>query len=301
MNTFKIQSEAWMRHLWWLTRRDVIMALTSWLIWAKVSANSLPHQYPHSIREIEKRDSWFTYTRQVSRGTNQLWAHPIASLSKLVSIYTIYERLAELTMDPAKWTAQLIEEDKNQSTKNGESNKDIPIWTYNIQDLIKLSLIKSTNEAIESLWRSLFGGSRQQFLVAMNQTAKKLGMTQSRFDSPSWLSENNISTLSDLETLVLAILNSPYPIGSITSIREFTIPRLAVSIKSSNGLFMDQLPPGVKVVLTKTGYIEESWLCVITVVKLPNNKIYSIILLGTRDHIERRSLVLNSIRNLMSQ
>ena len=70
-------------------------------------------------------------------------------------------------------------------------------------DLLKLALMASENRAARVLGRNYPGGM-PAFVRTMNIKAKALGMTQSRFDDPSGLSSNNVSTARDLVKLMNA-------------------------------------------------------------------------------------------------
>jgi D-alanyl-D-alanine endopeptidase (penicillin-binding protein 7) len=81
-------------------------------------------------------------------------------------------------------------------------------------DLLKLALMASENRAAKTLARNYPGGT-PAFVRTMNAKAKALGMTRTKFDDPSGLSSNNVSSARDLARLVTAASRD-------TRIREFS-------------------------------------------------------------------------------
>jgi D-alanyl-D-alanine endopeptidase (penicillin-binding protein 7) len=81
-------------------------------------------------------------------------------------------------------------------------------------DLLKLALMASENRAAKTLARNYPGGT-PAFVRTMNAKAKALGMTKTRFDDPSGLSSNNVSSPRDLAKLITAASRD-------TRIREFS-------------------------------------------------------------------------------
>jgi len=81
-------------------------------------------------------------------------------------------------------------------------------------DLLKLALMASENRAARVLGRNYPGGM-SAFVRTMNAKARALGMTRTRFDDPSGLSSNNVSSPRDLAKLITAASRD-------TRIREFS-------------------------------------------------------------------------------
>jgi D-alanyl-D-alanine endopeptidase (penicillin-binding protein 7) len=85
----------------------------------------------------------------------------------------------------------------------------IPVGTkLSRADLLKLALMASENRASHTLARNYPGG-QPAFIRAMNAKAKSLGMTQTKFEDPSGLSNNNVSSARDLAKLVTAASRDP--------------------------------------------------------------------------------------------
>jgi D-alanyl-D-alanine endopeptidase (penicillin-binding protein 7) len=130
----------------------------------------------------------------------------------------------------------------------------------------------------------------------MNTKAKGIGMIHSKFDSPSWLSQNNVSTPTDLEKLIIAILNSQYPIWRKTENESVKIRWVKWwQVTSANGNTIRKLESqDHEILLTKTWYIRPSWRCEITVIKNPQWKIYSMLLLKAASDGRRKKFTWNT-------
>ncbi len=69
--------------------------------------------------------------------------------------------------------------------------------TLSRDEMLRLALMSSENRAASSLARHYPGGNLA-FVAAMNAKAAELGMTRTRFEDPTGLSPNNVSTANDL-------------------------------------------------------------------------------------------------------
>jgi len=125
-------------------------------------------------------------------------------------------------------------------------------------DLLKLALMASENRAARVLGRNYPGGM-SAFVRTMNAKAKALGMTQSRFDDPSGLSNNNVSSARDLAKLLNAVTRD-------TRIREFsTLPSLEVRVGRSAFVYRNtNLLIGKadwNILVQKTGFTNDAGEC----------------------------------------
>ena len=75
-------------------------------------------------------------------------------------------------------------------------------------EMLRLALMSSENRAASALARHYPGGA-DAFVAAMNEKARSLGMTRTRFDDATGLSPKNVSTASDLALLVSAAARVP--------------------------------------------------------------------------------------------
>ena len=127
-------------------------------------------------------------------------------------------------------------------------------------DLLKLALMASENRAAKTLARNYPGGT-PAFVRTMNAKAKALGMTRTKFDDPSGLSSNNVSSARDLAKLVSAASRD-------TRIREFsTLPshevragRNVLTYRNTNLLVGK---PDWDILVQKTGFTNDAGECLV--------------------------------------
>ena len=68
-------------------------------------------------------------------------------------------------------------------------------------EMLRLALMASENRAASALARHYPGG-KTAFVAAMNAKAAVLGMTRTKYEDPTGLSPNNVSTANDLARIV---------------------------------------------------------------------------------------------------
>jgi D-alanyl-D-alanine endopeptidase (penicillin-binding protein 7) len=126
---------------------------------------------------------------------------PIASITKLMT--------ALVVIDGQQPLDDVIEITKDDRWTGKGAFSHIPVGTKLCRaDLLKLALMASENRASHTLARTYPGG-QPAFIRAMNAKAKSLGMAQTKFEDPSGLSNNNVSSARDLAKLVTAASRVP--------------------------------------------------------------------------------------------
>ncbi|MFA6416258.1 MAG: L,D-transpeptidase family protein [Candidatus Paceibacterota bacterium] len=111
---------------------------------------------------------------------------PIASITKLMTALVSLETLNQTESTTIK------KESYKTYSKTGRLYLNEKI---SIGDLIYPLLLESSNMSAEAIAQA---HNRVSFIAQMNEKAKAIGMANTSFDDPSGLSENNISTASDL-------------------------------------------------------------------------------------------------------
>src|ERR1700682_5562129 len=175
---------------------------------------------------------------------------PIASITKIMTAMVVLD--AKLPRDEA---IEITSED-NDPVKTSSSR--LPIGShFRRDDLMRLALMASDNRAASALGRN-FPGGITAFVDAMNEKAKSLGATQTRYVDSSGLSPNNISTPADLGKIVAAA-------SSYETIRDYSttgavhvqLPdsKRKLSFVNTNALVRNS---DWKIGLSKTGYISEA-------------------------------------------
>ena len=128
---------------------------------------------------------------------------PPSSMTKLMTIYIVYTRLADGTL---KLTDTLPVSEK--AWRMGGSKMFVQIGSMvAVEDLIRGMIVDSGNDACIVLAESI-SGSEEQFAELMNQTAKKLGLAHSHFlNSTGWPDAGHYMSCRDIATLASRIIH----------------------------------------------------------------------------------------------
>lgn len=135
---------------------------------------------------------------------------PIASVTKLMTASVALDELKETHIATVSKRATLTESSRGMLRENEK---------IEISDLLYPLLLVSSNDAAEVLAET-FG--RKYFIQSMNRRSKEIGMTNTSFDDPSGLSENNTSTARDLFRLSEYLYNNHDNVFEITKLQEYT-------------------------------------------------------------------------------
>lgn len=127
--------------------------------------------------------------------------HP-AGLTKLATLYITFEALeaGQIKLD------DLVEVSKNAASEPMAALKLKKGQTITIRDLIRATAIMGANDASTVLAEQI-SGSERAFTKKLDQTAKKIGMSQSSFRNAHGLTEKgHLTTASDIARLMQFLL-----------------------------------------------------------------------------------------------
>ncbi|HOI53375.1 MAG TPA: peptidase, partial [Azonexus sp.] len=123
-----------------------------------------------------------------------------------------------------------------------------------------LALMSSENRAAHALGRHYPGGMRA-FVDAMNRKSRALGMFDTRFEEPTGLSSNNVSTAHDLARMVAAAVRYPQiRMFSTTAEAKVELNGRIQQFGNTNSLVRSD---NWQIGLSKTGYISEAGRCLV--------------------------------------
>jgi len=126
-----------------------------------------------------------------------------ASLTKILSLYLIYEALGEGKVR----TSDIVHVSSTVSQVNGSRMRIRPGSQIALGELMKGMAVMSANDASVAAAEYL-GGDVDEFVRRMNVKALELGMTGSHFSNPSGLrEEGQVTTARDILTLSCAYIN----------------------------------------------------------------------------------------------
>ena len=189
----------------------------------------------------------------------------IASITKLMTAIVILEErlpdneLLQITIDDV------------DNIKHSSSRLSIGSLLYR-DTMLKLALMSSENRAAHALARTSPGGVHS-FVEKMNAQAKLLGMHDTRFVDPTGLSENNVSTASDLAKLVAAA-------AQYKKIKEYSTTK-EYYVHDKKFINTNPLARGDNswpLTISKTGFTQEAGRCVAMNTRIGNRETIMVIL-----------------------
>nr|WP_323659623.1 serine hydrolase [Aliarcobacter butzleri] len=165
-----------------------------------------------------------------------------------------------------------------------------------LKDLVNAALIRSANDAANSIAIYLGNGDKQKFVNMMNAKAKKLGMTKTTFQNPCGFdAKNHKSTASDLLKLTeYAIKNSTFN----EIVRKNSYSFKAINTKRTYTVYTsNKLQPKEKYMIgVKTGYTNQAGPCLIARAK-EGKKDILLVMLNSHNRWENTKLALDTILN----
>lgn len=198
---------------------------------------------------------------------------PIASITKLMTAIVVLD--ANLDLDDRI----TITNDDVLGTRirgNIVSNSLRVGAVLSRKELLHLMLMSSNNRAAHALGRT-FPGGMQTFISMMNLKATTLGMYNTHFVEPTGLSNENVSTATELGVLA----NTAYKYAEI---REFSTTKTHkvefpqkrfLSFGTTNGLV---LSTQWNIFVQKTGFINDAGRCVVLVAQVATRNVIIVLL-----------------------
>jgi serine-type D-Ala-D-Ala endopeptidase (penicillin-binding protein 7) len=204
----------------------------------------------------------------------------IASITKLMTAIVLMEH------ESIDWEKEIVIDSSNL---NGDFNK-LKIYNWEkikFKDLYISSIVASSNTGIRLLIKNI-DISEEEFVEKMNAKALELGLNNTKFEDPTGLSANNVSTATDV--LKLASKAFTYPnIKEATSHRNYSFRTIdsdrLINIKNTNDLIGGYL----NIEAGKTGYIEAAGFCLVSEVSYEEQGPILVVVLGSDSHYARFS------------
>jgi D-alanyl-D-alanine endopeptidase (penicillin-binding protein 7) len=193
---------------------------------------------------------------------------PIASLTKLMTALVVTE--AHQSLDEML----TITQDDVDTEKHSGSRLRVGTQLSR-GEMMHLALMSSENRAAHALGRHYPGGL-DAFVDAMNEKAKELGMSDTRYVEPTGLSSRNQSSARDLATLVKAA-HAHQIIRDLSTSPEHQVAvgKRQLQFRNTNLLVRN---PTWDIGLQKTGYISEAGRCLVMQAHLAGRKLILVFL-----------------------
>ena len=211
-----------------------------------------------------------------------------ASLTKMMTAYVILKRVADLEKK-VKIDGEKIKLSDPYAKKMRLLDGD----ELTVRQLLNAALVTSANDAAKALAIDV-AGSEEKFADIMNEEAKKIGATHSRFVNSTGLHDDaHYSTLYDLYLIFNELLKNPEFVkivnqGSYTmKYKNFAGTEVTKTILSTNQYLTEALkvPDGYTVIGGKTGTTDEAGSCILMAFKSSSGKEYISGVLKASDHL----------------
>lgn len=210
-------------------------------------------------------------TNEVLFSKNDAAVLPIASLTKLMTGLVIADANLDMN-EPVTITQDDVDTYKGSSSRLSVGS------TLSRGEMMHLALMSSENRAANALGRTYPGGLNE-FVRLMNNKARELGMTDTRYVEPTGLSSLNQSSARDLATLVSVAYQRPILRSLSTSPgHEVDLGRRTLHYNNSNRLIKN---PEWEIGLQKTGYISEAGRCLVMQAKVAGRQLIMVFLDST--------------------
>ena len=201
-----------------------------------------------------------------------LWEKNPSDVRAIGSISKLMTALVFLDHHP-DWDSVVTIEAADQA-EDGRSNF-LTGERVKVRDLLAASLIPSDNDATRALAR-VSGLSSENFVKAMNDKARTLGMTQSYFSEPTGLSAENVSTAREVIRFAREAFAKP-EISLLVGDKEYQFTSESGEVhqlKSTNKLFGSII--GIK--QAKTGFIDQAGHCMVAKVEDKGRTVFTAVL-----------------------
>lgn len=201
---------------------------------------------------------------------------PIASVTKIMT--------AMVALDYDKDLQRTLKLD-------GRVGSVLPKQTYNRWQLLQAMLVRSDNAAAETLANDYPGG-RSAFIAAMNAQAQEWGMKNTRFEDPTGLSANNISTATEVVSMMEAA-SGYWIIQEVTTRKQIAVEAQfkkrirTVNLKNTNSPLLFEFD---NIIVSKTGFTSRAGFCLGLVVDQQRQR-YIIVVLGSQTKQDRKRTV----------
>ena len=210
------------------------------------------------------------HTGKVLAAKNAVEKVPMASLTKLMTAYIVFEELADgkLKLDEPVTISE-------HAWRQGGSRTFVQVGTkVPVKSLILGMIVQSGNDATVALAERI-AGTEGTFVQMMNETAKKLGLVDTHYvDSTGLPDPAHYTTARDLSLLATALIRDFPQYYKWFAVKEFEYN--GIKQQNRNGLL--NTDPGVDGL--KTGHTEAAGYCLVGSAVRNGMRLVSVVLGG---------------------
>lgn len=213
---------------------------------------------------------------------------PPASMTKIMSMLLIMERIDNKTLS----LTDEVTISENAASMGGSQVFLQAGETYKVEELLKGIAIASGNDAVVAMAEKI-SGSVDDFVALMNEKAKSLGLTNTKFLNPHGLdTEGHVTTARDMATLARELIKHT-SILKFTSIYEDYLKKSdGSSIWLVNTNKLVRFYDGVDGL--KTGFTKNAGYCLTSTAKKNNTRFITVVM-GSETSDKRSSDTVNML------
>jgi D-alanyl-D-alanine carboxypeptidase (penicillin-binding protein 5/6) len=179
---------------------------------------------------------------------------PIASLTKIMTALLVLRRTQP--QDLVTVSADAAEPERVGVAQLGLQEGE----TITVEQLLYALLLQSANDAAVALAEHV-SGSVDGFVSAMNATARRLGLRDTRYASPNGLDDTGYSSALDLARLARVAYREPLFAGVVaTRFHEIPAPQGSPRVVQNRNALLWLYPGAIGV---KTGYTSAAGFCLV--------------------------------------
>jgi len=223
------------------------------------------------------------------------YAYPVASLTKMMVGLLAME---DIKSGKASWTDVVTVSREFYRGRKHKTRYSVQ-QKYTLEDLMRMAMVNSNNEATVWIGKQLAGGDLEPFIRRMNEKCTELGMEHTFYSNPSGLPAisgelDNSSSPNDLLILALELIKYQEMLD-ITSQPYITVKPggKAVTYRNHNGMVIEY-PKEVDGL--KTGYTKNARFCLVATANRGGHRLISIVL-GARSPYTRNLIVADMMNN----
>jgi D-alanyl-D-alanine carboxypeptidase (penicillin-binding protein 5/6) len=156
---------------------------------------------------------------------------PPSSMSKMMTVYMVFERLKEksLSLDDTFVVSR-------KAWKRGGSKMFVGVGkSVSVADLLRGVIVQSGNDASIVIAEGL-AGDEKSFAAQLNQKAREIGLTNSTFKNASgWPEEGHVMSVRDIATLSQKTIRNFPEYYKIYSEKTFTYNGIRIGMSAPTG------------------------------------------------------------------
>ncbi len=197
-----------------------------------------------------------------------------ASLTKLMTAYLAFAALKQKRITPQ----QLVAVSEKAWKAPGSRMFIEPQRPVTVNELLRGMIVQSGNDACIALAEAV-AGSEENFVVAMNREAQRLGLKNTKFVNATGLPDpQHYSTAQDLGLLAQAIIRDFPEYYPIYATKEYTYNKITQPNRNRL-LWLDPTIDGVK-----TGHTDSAGYCLIASSQRGSRRLLSVVLGASSDN-----------------